>query len=39
MTAKEARATVSKIEANWPRREVELVYGGQPYSHWLVSIE
>lgn len=35
----QANALVSKINAHYPDIEVEVLEGGQPYSHYIISLE
>ncbi len=35
----DAAATAEEVRRRWPESEVEVVYGGQPHYHYLISIE
>lgn len=35
----EAQALVERIQEAYPDQEVEIVFGGQPYYHYIVSAE
>jgi dihydroxyacetone kinase-like predicted kinase len=39
ISAEEAQAMAEQVQSAYPAQEIELIHGGQPHYHYIVSVE